>query len=288
MAIPFFLAVIGYGALDRPAAMTGPGDTVPTLTRSANVSDQKLSLAPISIARKGSDITLSGELPDDLARAALVKALNGSLPAGINIVDQTRINPNVVALAFFNSEPVFKDSASIPDFTMTVNADTITLTGTAGSQDQKSTIDSDAKRIWSNLNVVDRVGINGVPTPDGGTCADLQSAVNTATGGPITFGNDGFTLTPAEEQLLNQVAVRLKGCPSAHVTVNGYTDDLGNQATNLSSSTQRAQTVADYLTAHGVGGGQLVVKGLGSANAVAANDTMDGRAKNRRVELVVS
>ncbi len=289
VAIPLFLAVIGSSALDRPLSVTGPDGPVPTLTRSETSTGPKLSLAPMSITRKGNDVTLSGEMPDDPARATLVKALNGSLPAGTNIVDQIHINPNVVALAFSNSDPIFKDSASIPDFALTVNVDTITLTGTAGTQDQRSAIDTDAKRIWSNLNVVDQVGISGAPSvPGAAACADLQSAVNAATGGPVMFGSDGFSLTSADDQSLMQVADRLKACPSAHVTVNGYTDDTGNDTMNLSLSTRRAQAVADYLTARGVAGDQVVVKGLGSANAVAPNDTIEGRAKNRRVELVVS
>jgi peptidoglycan-binding protein ArfA len=290
-AIPFFVAVIGYGGLDRPPSVTGPGATVPTLTHSNNAGGARLSLAPMSIARKGNDVILNGDFPDEAAKTALVKALSGSLPAGVNIVDQTRINPNVVALAFFNSEPVFKASASIPDFTLTVNADTITLTGTAGNQEQKNAIHSDAKRIWSNLNVVDHVGVNdaaSVPAAGREPCTDLQAIINAVTGGPITFGNDGFSLTPADDQILNQVADKLKACPSAHVTVNGYTDDTGNEAINISSSAQRAQAVADYLTTRGVARSQLVVKGVGSVNPVAPNDTVDGRAKNRRAELVVS
>ena len=95
-------------------------------------------------------------------------------------------------------------------------------------------------------------------------------------------------MTPADQQILTQVADKLKACPNAHATINGYTDNSGTEAINVPLSTQRAQTVADFLVAHGVAGDQLVVKGLGSVNPVAGNDTADGRAKNRRVEIVVS
>ncbi|BBX63346.1 peptidoglycan-binding protein ArfA [Mycobacterium saskatchewanense] len=300
VVMPLLIAIIGYGALDRAQTVTGPSGPLPTLAPSANSGGPKLLLAPLSIVRKGNDITLSGDFPDNAAKAALIKSLNDSLPPGTNIIDQIHINPNAVALAFFNAQPVFKDSASILDFTLTVNADTITLTGTAGSQDQKNAIEADARRIWSNLYVVDQVAVNGAvpPPPPGappplppaavGQCADLQSALNAATGGPITFGNDGFSLTPVDQQILTQVADKLKACPSAHAAINGYTDNSGTEAMNIPLSTQRAQTVADFLTAHGVAANQLIVKGLGSVNPVAPNDTADGRAKNRRVELVVS
>jgi peptidoglycan-binding protein ArfA len=88
-------------------------------------------------------------------------------------------------------------------------------------------------------------------------------------------------LTPADEQLLTRVADKLKACPNAHA-------NSGTAGINFSLSTQRAQTVANFLTAHGVAGDHLVVKGLGSVNPVATNDTAEGRAKNRRVEIVVS
>src|SRR6516225_6135629 len=126
------------------------------------------------------------------------------------------------------------------------------------------------------------------PPPVSASCADLQSAINAVTGGPINFANDGFSLTPADNQSLPQVADKLKACPNAHATINGYGDTSGTEAINIPLSSQRAQSVADFLVAHGVAASRLVVRGLGSANPIAPNDTAEGRAKNRRVEIVVS
>ncbi len=94
-------------------------------------------------------------------------------------------------------------------------------------------------------------------------------------------------MAPADEQSLTQVADKLKACPSAHATINGYTDNVGTEAINIPLSNQRAQIVADFLVARGVASDQLVVKRFGSVNPVATNDTAEGRAKNRRVEIVV-
>jgi peptidoglycan-binding protein ArfA len=252
----------------------------------------KLSLAPLSITRNGNEFVLSGEFPDDSAKGALIKALNVSLAPGVTIIDQIRINPNIDALDFSKAAPIFKDSASIPDFGLTVNGDTITVTGTAATQDQKNAVEQDAARTWSNLNVVGKLAVNGPVSPTGppapASCSGLAAAINAVTGGPITFANDGFSVTPAADQILSQVADKLKACPTAHAAINGYTDNSGTEAINLSLSNQRAQTVANFLIAHGVAGSQLVVKGLGSVNPVAPNETPEGRAKNRRVEIVVS
>jgi peptidoglycan-binding protein ArfA len=301
VVIPLLIATIGYGAFDRHGSAGGPPGALPTLAPPSTSVAPKLSLAPLSITRNGNDFTLSGDFPDDSAKAALLKAISGSLPPGVNIIDQIHINPDVNALDFSKAGPIFVDSSSIPDFSITVNGDTITLAGTAVSQDQKTTVDQEAVRIWSNLKVVDKLVVNGPvpPAPPGppppsppsalpASCTDLQSAINAVTGGPIMFGNDGFSLTPADQQILPQVADRLKACPTARATINGYADNSGTEAINIPLSSQRAQIVVDFLVAHGVVGAQLVVKGLGSVNPIAPNDTVEGRTKNRRVEIVVS
>jgi peptidoglycan-binding protein ArfA len=162
------------------------------VTPSSRSGAPGLSLAPLSITRNGNNITLNGDFPDDSAKTALMKAFKGSLPANVNIVDQIRINPDVDALDFAHADAIFKDSASITDFNLTVNGDTITLAGTAASQDQKNTIGNEAKYIWSDLNVVDNLAVKGLVPPPGppapaaapapGSCTDLQAAINAATG----------------------------------------------------------------------------------------------------------
>lgn len=312
VVIPLVIAAIGSGLSDRPGSPTEPGSAPATVVPSTTSSTPAISLAALSISRSGNNITVSGELPDDSARAELMTALRAALPAKVKIVDQTHINADIKALDFSKAAQLFKDSASITDFNLIASGDTVTLAGTAGSQDQKDAVAQDATSTWSNLNVVDRLTVSGTappapapatssgapPTSSGATpspppspadpCTDLQAALNAATGGPIAFGSDGFSLTPDDEQILGKVADTLKACPNAHATVNGYADNSGTEAINIPLSNQRAQAVADFLVAHGVPSNELSVKGLGSINPVAPNDTPDGRAKNRRVEIVAS
>ncbi|MGA9678882.1 MAG: OmpA family protein [Mycobacterium sp.] len=288
VVIPLLIAAIGYGAYDHPRSGVGPSSAAPSNKPGA----PKLSLAPLSISRNGNNITLSGDFPDDSAKATLMKTLKGALGPGVNVIDQIKIDPSVDALDFSKAGPIFTDSASITDFNLTVDVDTVTLTGTAASTDQKNTIDQAATHTWSNLNVVDHLVVNGPPPPPGppppDPCANLQAAINAVTGGPITFAADGFNLTPADNQILSQVADKLKACPNAHITLNGYTDNTGTEGINIPLSSQRGNTVADFLVAQGAARDHLVVRGLGSINPVASNDTPDGRAKNRRVEIVAS
>jgi peptidoglycan-binding protein ArfA len=295
--IPLLLAAIGYGVLDRSRSANGSSAAHQTQAPSSTSGAPKFSLAPLSITRNANSITLNGDFPDDSAKAALMRALNGSLAPDVNIVDQLHINPKVDALDFSNAGPLFRDSASIPDFSLTVSGVTVTLAGTAASPDQKATVEQEAAHIWSKLNVVGKLVVNAPvapsapvpPSPPAAvSCADLQSVINAVTGGPITFANDGFSLTPADDQILPQLVEKLKACPGARVTISGYADNSGSEAINISLSTQRAEAVANYLLSHGVVVAELVVKGLGSIKPVAPNDTPEGRAKNRRVEIVVS
>jgi peptidoglycan-binding protein ArfA len=290
VVIPLLVAAIGYAAYDHPGAGASS-------TSSNKPGSSKLSLAPLSISRSGNNITLTGDFPDDKAKATLMKTVKGALGAGVNVIDQIKIDPSVDALDFSKAGPIFTDSASITDFNLTVNLDTVTLAGTAESTDQKNKIEQAATHTWSNLNVVDHLVVNGPQPPPGAPappppppdpCANLQADLNAVTGGPVTFAADGFTLTPTDNQILTQVAGKLKACPTAHITLNGYTDNTGTEGINIPLSSQRANTVADFLVGQGVARDHVAVQGLGSINPVASNDTPDGRAKNRRVEIAVS
>jgi OOP family OmpA-OmpF porin len=74
---------------------------------------------------------------------------------------------------------------------------------------------------------------------------------------------------------------------SLQVSVEGHTDSRGTEAYNDALSLRRANTVSEYLAEHGVDAGRLSVVGYGESKPVASNDTDDGRAQNRRVELLV-
>jgi OOP family OmpA-OmpF porin len=69
--------------------------------------------------------------------------------------------------------------------------------------------------------------------------------------------------------------------------VQGYTDSRGSAALNQDLSTRRAESVKDYLVSKGVAGERLSSEGLGPSNPVADNETAEGRANNRRVEIIV-
>lgn len=104
----------------------------------------------------------------------------------------------------------------------------------------------------------------------------------------ITFDVDRHELRPGFTSLLERQAEMLKDhFTGLDIYVCGHTDSSGNLNHNLALSLARAQTVADHLAAQGVPRSRMKVQGFGSAFPVAGNDTPEGKALNRRTEIVL-
>jgi outer membrane protein OmpA-like peptidoglycan-associated protein len=117
---------------------------------------------------------------------------------------------------------------------------------------------------------------------------DDRGMVITLAGG-VLFKTDKSELLPAAQARLNQIADALtRTSPDAKLVVGGYTDSQGTEAHNQELSEQRAKSVADYLVTRGVARDRVTSKGFGQGNPIADNKSVEGRAQNRRVEIVVN
>jgi OOP family OmpA-OmpF porin len=103
----------------------------------------------------------------------------------------------------------------------------------------------------------------------------------------IKFGSDTAYIEPVSAGVLELVAQRLKENPEIRVRIEGYTDERASEAHNLELSQERAEAVKRILVGFGIAADRLETVGYGEANPVASNDTPEGRALNRRVELDV-
>ena len=102
----------------------------------------------------------------------------------------------------------------------------------------------------------------------------------------IHFETAKATILPDSESVLSEIAKMLQQNPDVKVRVEGHTDNVGQAASNQSLSEKRAQAVVAWLTSHGIEASRLKAKGWGASKPIEDNGTEDGRAKNRRVELV--
>lgn len=105
--------------------------------------------------------------------------------------------------------------------------------------------------------------------------------------GNITFNSNDDVIKASFEGVLDSVAVVIKEYDNTLVLVRGFTDNTGTDALNNTLSYQRAVSVANYLRLKGVSSERIMAQGYGSRNPIASNGTPEGRAQNRRVEIVL-
>jgi outer membrane protein OmpA-like peptidoglycan-associated protein len=104
----------------------------------------------------------------------------------------------------------------------------------------------------------------------------------------IYFGSGSATLDPNAKQVLDQVALTAQTYSNAYLRVEGNTDNLGNAGQNVALSEARAHAVIGYLVnKYGLNRARFIAKGNGPYKPVAANTTLDGRAKNRRTDIMI-
>ncbi|MES1989395.1 MAG: OmpA family protein [Pseudomonadota bacterium] len=103
--------------------------------------------------------------------------------------------------------------------------------------------------------------------------------------GNVTFATNSADINANFYNVLNSVAIVLKKYDKTLIDVTGHTDSTGSDATNQKLSMSRAQSVSAYLIGQGTSSQRFLINGAGESQPIASNDTADGRAQNRRVEI---
>jgi chemotaxis protein MotB len=126
--------------------------------------------------------------------------------------------------------------------------------------------------------------------------AALQAEQKYVEAGDLLFPSGGYQLSPAgQAELANNIAPKLRGLQNAKIVVYGFTDNapvgsaLQRQGIpdNLVLSTRRAASVVTFLVSQGVNPNIISAKGVGDTRPIAPNDTPQGQAQNRRIEITV-
>jgi outer membrane protein OmpA-like peptidoglycan-associated protein len=116
---------------------------------------------------------------------------------------------------------------------------------------------------------------------------DTRGTVITLSGS-VLFATAKYALLPSATQRLEQVAEVLKQDKTKNITVMGFTDSQGNDAYNLALSQKRAEAVRNLLVSRGVPSDNIRATGMGKAQPIADNASPEGRANNRRVEILLA
>lgn len=110
------------------------------------------------------------------------------------------------------------------------------------------------------------------------------SAIDTSV---ISFEANSAEFASGSRQALEQIVQLLNSYPDRRIKVAGHTDSSGQREKNLQLSRARAEAVTGYLLDRGVNRNQLIAQGYGSTQPMVSNDTEAGRARNRRIEIIV-
>ncbi|MHA6129051.1 OmpA family protein [Pseudomonas fluorescens group sp. PF-1] len=106
--------------------------------------------------------------------------------------------------------------------------------------------------------------------------------------GDVLFAFNQSELTPTAKSQLDSIMGKLEDADVVSIKVVGFTDSVGSDAYNQALSQRRASSVAEYLLSQGVAPNKITSEGKGESQPVADNETDEGRAKNRRVELHIN
>lgn len=101
----------------------------------------------------------------------------------------------------------------------------------------------------------------------------------------VNFESGSFKIAAGSERQLKQLASLLKGYPEVKVSIEGHTDNEGDDSKNKNLSKERARVIKEWLVAQEIAQGRMDAKGWGEEKPIASNDTPSGREKNRRIEV---
>ncbi|HEY3385621.1 MAG TPA: OmpA family protein, partial [Saprospiraceae bacterium] len=101
----------------------------------------------------------------------------------------------------------------------------------------------------------------------------------------VNFESGSFKIAAGSERQLRQLASLLKGYPEIKVSIEGHTDDEGDDSKNKNLSKERSRVIKEWLVEQEIAPGRMDAKGWGEEKPIASNDTPGGREKNRRIEV---
>jgi outer membrane protein OmpA-like peptidoglycan-associated protein len=248
-----------------PAAQQDPAD-VEVARQALNRAEEAFASAPEADATR------------DLAYVAQVKSLTADARGRLAATERARAVLEAQAKLTAVNKLDSKNAALAADATALANETARTEATSAAliaEQKRRAAAETKLREAMDRLSAL--AAIKEEPR---GTVITIS--------GSVLFATDKSALLPIAAERLNEVADALNLDENRSVTVFGFTDSTGDATHNQTLSEQRAEAVRDYLIARGVSKDRLTAVGKGPSDPVATNGTAEGRANNRRVEIVIA
>ena len=148
--------------------------------------------------------------------------------------------------------------------------------------------------VFGNINEAAKKALDGIKFGANSAGSQIMEYVGGGFKGDGRFTFNNLTFDTGSAQIkaataveVDNVSAILSAYPDVKVKVEGYTDNTGNSASNVQLSQARADAVKARLMGKGIAGDRVTTDGLGSANPRADNGTAEGRAQNRRIEMII-
>lgn len=247
-----------------------------TLALAATAAAQ--NTAPAPAAPQPGQVLAAGTVPDEATKASVLAKLR-ELYGPERVVDQIAIGP-VVMPANWNGyvqKLITPDLRQISRGQLTIDGNNVSLRGEVANEALRQRI---ASNVATNLNPTYTVN-NGLRIAAG----EQALLDNTLANRTVEFDSGKASLTPDGRAILDEMVAAMLKLKGRRIEIIGHTDSAGLRTSNVSLSQARAATVKAYLAAHGIAEDNLTASGQGPDRPIASNDTVEGRARNRRIEF---
>jgi outer membrane protein OmpA-like peptidoglycan-associated protein/uncharacterized protein YidB (DUF937 family) len=240
----------------------------------------------------------SGSLHDEETRTSVINSLKAVFGAD-KIKGDIGIDLNRGAAPWLVNFRTALENLKVPGLQAVFDGNSVNLGGIISDADRDRISNSLKSVLGSGLafgTLTDKVSemVSGANTKVLAALASLKTGfhpkdlTDILNQSVINFPSGSSEVPAAATALLQNAAAQLKQLtPGTVLEIAGYTDNTGDTAANVALSQQRADAVRNVLIHAGVDPSMLVAKGYGSANAIASNDLLEGRFRNRRIEYHV-
>lgn len=243
-------------------------------------------LAESALARAKEVIALQGQVADSEGATKARDAINAALAA---LKDAERVDADVHAKSKFQeaeskldgATAALKDGKVEQAQTLAQEAETAASSAKAEANPKYAATKADHQRTAHQRAIFDALSkINGVKASivEGGVKVTIVGS----------FEHNGVEIKPMTTGIFSQIADVATKYKDISLVITGHTDSKGRSSQNLQLSDSRAKSVMSYLSSKGVAPGRITALGKGSQEPVAENKTKEGRAQNRRIEILFS
>jgi outer membrane protein OmpA-like peptidoglycan-associated protein len=247
-------------------------------------AQKQVKLAESAIKRAKDVIALQGQVADSEGANKAREAINGALAA---LKEAEKVDANVHAGAKFKeaeskldaATQALRDGKTDKAVTLAGEAETAAASAKAASESKYASTQADREKTAAQQALFEELsGISGVEAAivEGGVMATIIGS----------FDGGGVEISADMRTTYDKIADVAKKHPKRSLVIEGHTDSKGSDSKNLQLSDSRAKSVAAYLAGKGVEPGKMSALGKGEQEPVAPNKTKEGRARNRRIEIL--